>query len=279
MADPQTTAGLGSLLAELSAFGLAIGFSPLHLGLLLLLLLGPNPLKRGGWFVVGWLATAALALSLLLTVGHGLLLSMDKGTSHRTGLDLLAAGALLGLGLKELLSTKEESSPPGWTSKLDQFCAMPLPLLVALSGVLEVASPDDLFLFAKSAGSLLSADLNRGQEILATGVFSLVSGTLLLAPLLAVLLAGKERVLPLLERGKLWLFAQGDVLVEADGQDFSPGVGNRGRGSDDRRDAEPEQVFHVAPGGAAVEEDQLQALWVAGSDFFGHLLEGGFAFL
>ena len=30
---------------------------------------------------------------------------------------------------------------------------------------------------------------------------------------LAVLLAGKERVLPLLERGKLWLFAQGDVLV------------------------------------------------------------------
>jgi hypothetical protein len=213
MADPQTTAGLGSLLAELSAFGLAIGFSPLHLGLLLLLLLGPNPLKRGGWFVVGWLATAALALSLLLTVGHGLLLSMDKGTSHRTGLDLLAAGALLGLGLKELLSTKEESSPPGWTSKLDQFCAMPLPLLVALSGVLEVASPDDLFLFAKSAGSLLSADLNRGQEILATGVFSLVSATLLLAPLLAVLLAGKERVLPLLERGKLWLFAQGDVLV------------------------------------------------------------------
>ena len=214
MVDPQTSVtGLGSLLAELSAFGLAIGFSPLHIGLLLLLLLGPNPLKRGSWFVLGWLVTAALAITLLLTVGHGLLLSMDKGTSHRTGLDLLAAGALLGLGLKELLSSKEESGPPGWTSKLDQFCAMPLPLLVGLSGLLEVASPDDLFLFAKSAGNLLSADLNRGQEILATVVFSLVSGALLLAPLLAVVLAGKERALPLLQRGKQWLFDQGDVLV------------------------------------------------------------------
>ena len=75
MVAPQTTAtGLGSLLAELSAFGLAIGFSPLHIGLLLLLLLGPNTLRRGSWFVAGWLVTAALAITLLLTVGHGLLL-------------------------------------------------------------------------------------------------------------------------------------------------------------------------------------------------------------
>ena len=214
MGDPQTTAmGLGSLLAELSAFGLAIGFSPIHIGLLLLLLLGPKPLQRGGWFVVGWLTTAALAVILLLTVGHGLLLSMDKGTSHRTGLDLIAAGALMGLGLKELLGTEEESGPPGWTSKLESFCAMPLPLLLGISGLLEVASPDDLFLFAKTAGSLLSADLPRGEELLATGLFSLVSGALLLAPLLALLVVGKERVLPLLENGKSWLFAKGDLLV------------------------------------------------------------------
>jgi hypothetical protein len=214
MVDSQTTAmGLGSLLAELSAFGLAIGFSPIHIGLLFLLLLGPKPLQRGGWFVVGWLTTAALAVILLLTVGHGLLLSMDKGTSHRTGLDLLATGALLGLGLKELLGTKEESGPPGWTNKLESFCAMPLPLLLGISGLLEVASPDDLFLFAKTAGSLLSADLPHSQELLATGLFSLVSGALLLAPLLGLLVVGKERVLPLLESGKSWLFAKGDLLV------------------------------------------------------------------
>jgi hypothetical protein len=90
---------------------------------------------------------------------------------------------------------------------------MPLPLLLGISGLLEVASPDDLFLFAKTAGSLLSADLPQSQEILATGLFSLVSGALLLLPLVALLLVGKERVLPLLENGKSWLFAKGDLLV------------------------------------------------------------------
>jgi len=203
-----------NLLGELAAFGLAIGFSPLHIGLLLLLLLGPKPLQRGGLFVAGWLVTAALAITLLLTVGHGLLLSMDKGSDHLTGLDLLAAGALLGLGVKELLNKNEEGAgPPGWTRRLDQFCALPLPLLLAISAGLQVASPDDLFLFAKSASSLLAAGLSRGQELLATGVFSLVSASLLLLPLLALLLAGPERVLPLLERGKQWLFAKGDLLV------------------------------------------------------------------
>ncbi len=206
-------ATLGPELGELSAFALAIGFSPLHIGLLLLVLLGPNPLRRGGLFVLGWLLTSALAVTLLLTVGHGLLLTMDKGTSHRTGLDLLAAGALLGLALKELLSREEEGEPPGWTRKLDQFCAMPLPLLLSISAALQVASPDDLFLYAKAAGSLLTASLARSQELLATALFALVSGVLLITPLAAVLLLGPSQVLPVLERSKTWLFNQGDVLV------------------------------------------------------------------
>ena len=215
MADPGAASqGLGTLLGELAAFGLAIGLSPLHIGLLLLLLLGPRPLQRGGWFVAGWLITAALAVLLLLTVGHGLLLSMDKGSSHRTGLDLLAAGALLGLGMKELLKKEDVgSAPPGWTRKLDQFCAMPLPLLLAISAALEVVRPDALFLFTKTAGSLLTAGLGTGKELLATGMFSLVSATLLLIPLLTLVLAGPDRVLTLLERGKQWLFAKGDLLV------------------------------------------------------------------
>jgi hypothetical protein len=215
MPDPGAASqSLGALLAELAAFGLAIGLSPLHIVLLLLLLLGPRPLQRGGWFVAGWLITAALAVTLLLTVGHGLLLSMDKGSSHRTGLDLLAAGALLGLGIKELLNKgDDDAAPPGWTRKLDQFCAMPLPPLLAISAALEVARPDALFLFAKTAGSLLTAGLGTGTELLATGLFSLVSASLLLIPLLTLVLAGPERVLTLLERCKQWLFSQGDLLV------------------------------------------------------------------
>jgi len=204
---------MGALLAELAAFALAVGFSPLHIALLLLLLLGPQPLRRAGWFVAGWLLTTAAALGLLLTVGHGLVLTMEKGSGHRTGLDLLAAGALLGLGLKELLSREEEGQAPGWTNKLEQFCAMPLPLLLGVSAGLELASPDDVFLLAKTAGSLLQAGLGLGGELLATAVFTLVSGLLLLLPLLALVALGAERVQPLLRGGKQWLFARGDLLV------------------------------------------------------------------
>jgi hypothetical protein len=202
----------GTLWAELVAYGSGIALSPLHIGLLLLLLLGPHPLRRGGLLLLSWMLTVTLMVVLLLTVGHGLLLSMGQGSSHRTGLDLLAAGALLALGIKELLNGGEEGTPPGWTRQLDRFCAMPLPLLLGISCGLELISPDDLFLFAKAASALLASGLSRLQEGLFTAVFTLAASLALLLPFLAVLV-GREQVLPLLERSKQLLFAKGDLLV------------------------------------------------------------------
>jgi hypothetical protein len=203
----------GTLWAELLAYGSGIAISPIHIGLLLLLLLGPQPLRRGGLFVISWMATVSLMIVLLLTLGHGLLLSMEKGTSHRTGLDLIAAGALLALGLRELLERKEEGNePPGWTRQLDRFCAMPLPLLLGASCALEVISPDDLFLFAKAASALLASGLTRLQEVAYTAGFSLAASVALVVPFTAVLI-GRQQVLPLLEQGKQLLFAKGDLVV------------------------------------------------------------------
>jgi hypothetical protein len=202
----------GTLWAELVAYGSGIALSPLHIGLLLLLLLGPHPLRRGGLLLLSWMLTVALMVVVLLTVGHGLLLSMGQGSSHRTGLDLLAAGALLALGIKELLNGGEEGTPPGWTRQLDRFCAMPLPLLLGVSCGLELISPDDLFLFAKAASALLASGLSGLQEGLFTAVFTLAASLALLLPFLAVLV-GREQVLPLLERSKQLLFAKGDLLV------------------------------------------------------------------
>jgi len=202
-----------TLWAELLAYGSGISISPIHIGLLLLLLLGPDPLRRGGLFLLSWMATIALMVVILLTVGHTLLLSMDQGSSHRTGLDLLAAGALLALGLKELLESREDGEePPGWTRQLDRFCAMPLPLLIGASCAIEVVSPDDLFLFAKGASALLAAGLGRGQELLYTASFTVASSLALLLPFLAVLI-GRDQVVPLLVKGKQLLFNNGDLLV------------------------------------------------------------------
>lgn len=202
-----------SLGAELAGFGLAIGFSPLHIALLLLLLLGPDPLRRGGWFVAAWLLTSVLELALMLSLGHGLVLPMEKGSQHRTGLDLLAAGALLAVGLRELLSAGEEGESPSWSRRLDRFCALPLLPLLGLSSLVQVVSPDDLFLYAKASGNLLAAGLDRSLEWLLGGLFTLSTALLLLVPLLALALLGRDRVIPGLEGGKSWLLRNADPLV------------------------------------------------------------------
>jgi hypothetical protein len=201
------------LAGELAGFGLAIGFSPLHIVLLLLLLLGPDPVRRGGWFVAAWLATSAVMLALMLSLGHGLLLTMEKGSDHRTGLDLLAAGALLAVGLRELLSSGEEGGSPAWSQRLDRFCSLPLVSLIGLSSVVQVVSPDDLFLYAKASGNLLAAGLSRGSEWLFGVLFTLSTALLLLLPLFALLLLGHERVVPALQRCKAWLLRNADPLV------------------------------------------------------------------
>ncbi len=203
------TVGLWS---ELVAYGLGVGFSPLHIGLILLLLLGEHPLRRAGLLVLSWFATTALIVLLMLSLGHGLLLPMQQGSAHRTGLDLLAAGALLALGLSELSSPNDEGEIPGWAKRLDRVAAQPLPLLIAISSGLELISPDDLFLFAKAASALLAGQLQRTSESLDLVLFGAVSSLWLALPLLALVL-GRERILPLLASGRNWLYRQGDRLV------------------------------------------------------------------
>ncbi len=154
-------------------------------------------------------------MTVLLSVGHGLLLSMTKGSDHRTGLDLLAAGGLLALGLKSLLGRgeRDQATGPAWSARLDGFSSMALLPLVGLSAAIQVLSPDDLFLAFKAAAALLEANLARSQEVLITGVFSIVTAAFLLLPLLAVLVLGSQRAQSQLQAIKAWLYRRADGLV------------------------------------------------------------------
>jgi hypothetical protein len=199
---------------ELLGYALAIGFSPLHLALLLLLLLGPRPLWRGGALVLTWLLMNALVIGLLLGVGHGVLHTMEQGTSHRTGLDLLAAGAFFALGCKALGSGPVAGEGQAeWSRQLDRLLALPLPLLLLLSAGLQGAGPDDLFLDAKAAGALLQPGWDRLQDAALTLGFSGMTSLLLLITLLACAVAGQERLRPLLSRLKGGLDRYGQGLV------------------------------------------------------------------
>ena len=95
---------------------------------------------------------------------------------------------------------------------MDRFAAMPLPLLLLISSVTEVVSPDDLLLFAKSAAVILAAQLPLREEIACSIGFSTAASALLLVPFLAVLI-GRQRVLPLLQSGKTALLRRGELVV------------------------------------------------------------------
>ena len=102
---------------------------------------------------------------------------------------------------------------PGWSRRLDDFAAQPLAGLLLISTALQLAVPDDLFLYAKASAALLEAAPSRGQEALAIALFGLCCSLLLLVPLLAWLLLGGERVVPLLRSGQSWLYRRGDLLA------------------------------------------------------------------
>ena len=206
MTDPK-------MWTELVSYGVGVALSPIHLVLLLLLLLGDAPRRRGGLFVAGWWLTSALVVFGLLTLGHGLLLDMSHGSKHRTGLDLIAGGALVALGGRELIrSWLTQDGTPSWTRSVDRFAALPLPLLLGISSATEIISPDDLLLFAKTAGVILAAQLPLREELACSAGFSAAASALLSIPFLAVL-AGRQRVLPLLQNGKAALLRRGELLV------------------------------------------------------------------
>ena len=201
------------LWTELLAYGAGVALSPIHIVLILLLLLGSSPLKRGGFFLLGWLLTSGLVVIGLLTIGHGLLLDMSHGSQHRTGLDLIAGGALVALGGRELIrAVLHDDGPPGWAKSVDRFAAMPLPLLLLISSLTEVISPDDLLLFAKCSAVILAAGLPLGAEIVYSLEFSLASSLLLIVPFTAVLI-GRQRVLPWLQKGKTILLNRGELVL------------------------------------------------------------------
>ena len=201
------------LWADLSVFGFGLSLSPLHIAVLLLLLLGPSPLKRGTAFVAGWIITTLVVILALLTIGHGLVLDMTHGSHHRTGLDLIGGGALLTLGIREIINAFIGSAePPGWTKSVDRFVAMPMPLLLLISAMTEVISPDDLLLFAKSASMLLVADLPLKREVICTVAFTIGASLLLISPLIAVSM-GRNSVIPLLQRCKTLLYQRGELVV------------------------------------------------------------------
>ena len=187
-------------LTELTACGLAVALSPLDIALVLLLLLGTAPLLKSSLFSSAWFLTNSAAIAVLVTVGKGLTLSMEKGGIHQVGLELFAAGALLALGIRELDPKPKgyEDLQNSWITKLAKVSQLPLALMMLVAPATLLLSPDNLFLLAKGAALI--------------AYFSLISSSLLLIPIV-LLLINRQLVQPWLQASKGFIEARSSLIL------------------------------------------------------------------
>jgi len=174
-----------SLVTQSSLFGIGIAFSPLHIGVVTLLLLGRAPLRRSFAYVLGWTLANVLAVVVLMLVGSSLAISLEHGEREQVLIDLIGAGALLALGLYQLTPQAmlgEEGMALRLMNKLPDVDTTMLVLIGAGGALL---TPENLVFYLKEAGLLLINHPGLSADVEVTGLFTLMASSLLLLPPLA----------------------------------------------------------------------------------------------
>ena len=174
-----------SLVTQSSLFGIGIAFSPLHIGVVTLLLLGKEPLRRSFAYVLGWSLANLTAVLVLLLLGGSMALTPHHGHRDQVLIDLIGAGGLLALGLYQLTPQAligEEGMALRLMNKLPEMATW---LLVLVGAAGALLTPENLVFYLKEAGLLLINHPGLKADVEVSGLFVLAASSLLLLPPLA----------------------------------------------------------------------------------------------
>jgi hypothetical protein len=174
-----------SLVTQSSLFGIGIAFSPLHIGVVTLLLLGKEPLRRSFAYVLGWSLANLTAVMVLLLLGGSMALTPHHGHRDQVLIDLIGAGGLLALGLYQLTPQAligEEGMALRLMNKLPLMATW---LLVLVGAAGALLTPENLVFYLKEAGLLLINHPGLKADVEVSGLFVLAASSLLLLPPLA----------------------------------------------------------------------------------------------
>ncbi len=201
-----------SLFTQSSLFGIGIAFSPLHIGVVTLLLLGRNPLRRSLAYVLGWTLANVLAVTLLMLLGTEFAISLEHGAREQVLIDLLGAGGLLALGLYQLTpqaTIGEEGMALRLMNRLPEASDL---LLVLLGAGGALLTPENLVFYLKEAGLLLVNHPGLQADVEITGLYALMASSLMLLPPLAWVLSSGAIREPIV-RLEEWLQHRAESLV------------------------------------------------------------------
>ncbi|MFM1798306.1 MAG: hypothetical protein RLZZ117_584 [Cyanobacteriota bacterium] len=201
-----------ALFTQSSLFGIGIAFSPLHIGVVTLLLLGRSPLRRSFAYVLGWTLANVLAVVLLLVVGSHFALSLNHGEREQVLIDLVGAGGLLALGLYQLTpqaTIGEEGMALRLMGRLPDFSDG---VLVAIGAAGALLTPENLVFYLKEAGLMLMNHPGLSADLELTSLYALMASSLLLLPPLAWI-GSRGGIRVAIERLEDWLQHRAEPLV------------------------------------------------------------------
>lgn len=201
-----------ALFSQSTLFGFGIAFSPLHIAVVMLLLLGQTPLRRALAFVSGWASANGLAIVALMVAGDSLALGLNHGERGQVMIDLVGAAVLMGLGLYQLTPAAAIDEQGMATRLISQLPDFSTPMLVLIGAASALLTPENLVFYLKEAGLLLINQPGVGTDLELTGVFVLVASSLLLLPPLAWIATGGGIRAPL-SRLEGWMEHHGEWLV------------------------------------------------------------------
>ena len=201
-----------SLLTQSSLFGVGIAFSPLHIGVVTLLLLGRSPLRRSFAYVLGWTLANVLAVAALMLVGSHFDVSLEHGEREQVLIDLVGAGGLLALGLYQLTpqaTIGEEGMALRLMGRLPEFSDG---VLVAIGAAGALLTPENLVFYLKEAGLMLINHPGLSADLELTSLYALMASSLLLLPPLAWI-GSRGGIRAAIERLEDWLQHRAEPLV------------------------------------------------------------------
>jgi hypothetical protein len=196
---------LGTAIGDILPFALGIGFFPIPIITMILVLFSPNARANGLGFMAGWILGVAALPTIFTLATEGVGADRDPATY------ILVSWikVLLGVGLLVLAYRQWRARPapgqepemPGWMRRIDSLTPGGA---VGTGLLLSAGSPKNIVLGAGAGTSIGQLGLPPGEIAVVVLVFTAVASVTTGGPVLYYLLNG-ERAMAVLKTIRVWL--------------------------------------------------------------------------
>jgi hypothetical protein len=204
---------MGHVIADLLPYAEGVAISPMPIMVVILMLFTARGRGNGSAFLVGWMASLAIAGGVVLLV------SGARGLSVGSGSSVLGPGIKLLLGLlffflayrewRKRPQPGEEPDMPKWADSIDSFTPF---VALGIAFLMGGLSPKNLSLTLAAALTLAEADLKVAQTVIGLGAFILLASVTVAVPVLYDLLAG-DSAEETLKGWRAWLSANSATVM------------------------------------------------------------------